>query len=168
MINRPSLEYLKTRIHVDCDNGRVYWKNPTKYHPCLLSNEAGCSAKNTNKKKSYWYVKVDSQRIKRSYLVFLFSTGEWPSEQIDHINGNSLDDRRGNIRLATPTQNAWNHKTRKKLSSTPMGVRELKSGRFQARIAVHKRQLVIGTFDSVDEASNEYQKKRKELFNDYA
>ena len=165
---KPTLGYLKTRIRVDVSTGRVFWIDPTKHHANLSGQEAGCARRSSHGTKRYWYVKVDSLPIKRSHLVFLFDTGRWPAEQIDHINGDSLDDRRINLREATQTQNAWNHKTRTKRASTTMGVRRMASGRFQARIGFNKRQIVIGTFDTPDLAATAYQQKRKELFNDFA
>lgn len=166
---RPDLEYLKSRLLVDVSLGLVYWLDATKHHSRLAGLEAGCKCKGGgNKRKMYWVVRVNSTSIKRSHIVFLFATGRWPTDQIDHINGNSLDDRIANLREATQTQNAWNHKGRAKKSTTPMGVRELSSGRFQARISVEKRQISIGTFHTQEQASEAYQQKRKEFFCEYA
>lgn len=165
---KPSLEYLKLRLRVDLDSGRVYWIDATKHHQNLVGKDAGSARHCARNGKSYWYVKVDSLALKRSHLVVLFATGRWPELQVDHINGDSLDDRRINLREATPTQNAWNHKTRRKASGTPMGVRRMASGKFQARIGFNKCQIVIGTFESPSLASIAYQQKRKELFRDYA
>jgi len=49
-----------------------------------------------------------------------------------------------------------------------MGVRVTHNGKYQARIAVNKKQIAIGTFDTPDLASQAYQQKRKEFFNEYA
>jgi len=165
---KPSLAYLQTRISVDPVAGRVYWIDATKHHAPLNGKEAGSPRKNSRSGKIYWHVKVDSLPIKRSHLVFLFAHGRWPDLQIDHINGDSLDDRIANLREATITQNAWNHNTRRKSSSTPMGVRVTRSGKYQARIAVNKKQIAIGIFDTPEMASQAYQQKRKEFFNEYA
>lgn len=165
---RPTLDYLKTRVRVDVDTGRVFWIDATKHHANLVGKEAGSIRRSSHNDKSYWCVKVDSVGIKRSHLVFLFATGNWPMLQIDHVNGDSLDDRKSNLREATATQNAWNHKHRSKKSTTPMGVRMIASGRFQARIAVEKKQIVIGTFDTPDQAEQAYQQKRKEYFHEYS
>lgn len=165
---KPDLSYLKTRLHVDVDAGRVYWIDATKHHANLVGHEAGSARATTRGDKRYWYVKVDSVALKRSHIVFLFATGKWPDLQIDHINGDSLDDRSLNLREVTPTQNAWNHKRRRKKAATPMGVRQMASGRYQARIACDKKQIVIGTFDTPHQAAQAYQQKRKELFREYA
>ena len=165
---KPDLNYLKTRLNVDMDAGRVYWIDATKHHANLVGHEAGTPRHTSKSGKRYWYVKVDSVALKRSHIVFLFATGKWPDLQIDHINGDSLDDRSLNLREVTHTQNAWNHKRRRKQAATPMGVRQTASGRYQARIACNKKQIVIGIFDTPQQASQAYQQKRKELFREYA
>lgn len=164
---KPSLEYLRTRLEVDIASGRVTWLDATKQHVGLVGQEAGSPRPNQSGKQ-YWHVKVDGKPIKRSHIVFLFATGQWPALQVDHINGNSLDDRFTNLREATQMQNAWNHKGRAKASDCPMGVRRLPSGRFQARIAVNKKQVPIGTYETQDQAEQAYQQKRKEFFGEYA
>ena len=165
---RPSLEYLRKRLSVNIDKGVVTWIDATKSHRQLNGCEAGSPSKNKLNGKSYWYIKVDKKRIKRAHIVFLFATGRWPQLQMDHISGYSLDDRYANLREVTSTQNAWNHKKRAKRSDCPMGVKELPSGRYIARIACNKKTHTFGPYKTAGEASMVYQNKRKEFFNDYA
>ncbi len=164
---KPSLEYLKQRMSVDVDTGRVYWIDATKHHARLNGIEAGVSVL-CGRGKRYWVIKVDSISLKRSHIIHLFSTGCWPKLQIDHINGDSLDDRASNLREVTAMQNAWNIKHMTKHQETPMGVRHLPCGGFQARITCNKTQITIGTFPTMDGAYLAYQQKRKELFGEYA
>jgi len=168
MKEKPSLDYLKQRITVDIEHGIIKWVDATKFHCILNGRPAGTLRVNTRHDKAYWYIKIDGVALKRSHIVFLFATGQWPSLQIDHINGNSLDDRFMNLREATAMQNSWNHKKRAKKSEQPMGVRELPSGKFQARLTCDKRQICLGSYKTSDEAAVIYQQKRKEMFGDYA
>ncbi len=165
---KPTLDYLKSRILVDTKSGIVTWIDATKYHKDMIGKDAGTSRKGSSNNKSYWHIKINGVAIKRSHIVFIFATGRWPDLQIDHINGNSIDDRIENLREATITQNAWNHKKRAKKSDLPMGVRKLKSGIFQARIACNKKTHVFGPFETAESASDFYKLKRKEFFNDYS
>ena len=165
MKTRPSLEYLRSRLAVDLASGNATWINATEHHKRLNGLPAGTLRKGA---KRYAYIKVDGLALKRSHIVFLFGTGRWPENQIDHINGDSTDDRFGNLRDVTHTQNAWNHKGRAKASPLPMGVRALASGRFHARIACNKQKFQFGPFDTAAEAQAVYQQKRKEYFGDYA
>ena len=151
---------------VDVDAGRMFWKAPPKNHSELLGIEAG--AARPNRGKSYWVVKIDAKAYKRGRLIFLVAHGRLPSPCIDHINGDSLNDRLINLREATITQNAWNHKKRKRRIALPMGVRSLSSGRYQARIAVNKKMNYLGIFDTPEDASVIYQQARAQYFGEFA
>ena len=165
-MSKPSLEYLKTRISVDVAQGSVYWIDATKHHRNLIGKQAG-SVRKGHHGKHRWVVKVDGIGYPRAHLVYLFTFGEWCTDQVDHINGDSLDDRSENLRKATGTENAWNHKKRARRIDLPMGVRNM-SGRYQARIAYNKKMIHLGSFDTPEQASAIYQQKRKEYFGEYA
>jgi len=147
--------------------GQFYWINPPKKHPDLLNKEAGCSQKNRGN-KNYWVIKLNGKKYKRGHLVYFLTHGEWPKPCLDHINGDSLDDRPENLRKATITENNWNHKSRKRTINLPMGVRLNCSGSFSARISFHGKQIHLGAFDTPEQASNVYQVKRKELYDRFA
>lgn len=86
-------------------------------------------------------------------------------QQIDHINGNGLDNRRENLRYATASQNAQNRKGWGKL---PKGVKLNKySGKYEARFQMHKRYYHLGSFNTPEEASLAYQTKAKEYFGEF-
>jgi hypothetical protein len=139
----------------------VYWRCPT--HIGRIAGSPATGRRN----KTYWFVKLNGRSVKRANIVFCMTHGHWPSPQIDHIDGNSLNDAPENLREATVTQNARNHKTRAKRSPVPMGVR-FQFGRFRARITVNKQQISLGAFDTPDEAANAYQAARREYFGEFA
>lgn len=153
-------------LRYEPETGSFTWLCPTKYHPRLEGAIAGQAVPSRNGKR-YWSIQIDGRKWKRSRLAFLYMTGRMPSECIDHINGDSLDDRWENLREATITENAWNHKARKKRSKTPMGVREQR-GKYAARIAVNKRQITIGTFLTQEEASAAYRNAREKYYGEFA
>lgn len=163
-----SVNEIKARLDVNCESGACYWIDATEHHKSLNGKEAGWPKPNRHK-KSYWVINFNGHSYRRSQIVFAVSNGEWPVDFVDHINGDSLDDRAVNLRPATMTQNAWNHKTRAKKSLLPMGVRATKNSRkFEARIACNKQTISIGTYDTPEEASAAYSKKRKELFGEFS
>lgn len=163
----PNISRILSRLKVCLETGRLFWIDATKHHARLNGLEAGCPRK-THNGKQYWHVKIDGKAIKRSHIVLAVATGIWPTDCVDHINGDSLDDRSCNLRHATAQQNCWNHKRRQKASPLPMGVREIRPGHFQARIAVNKKQLSLGVFDSICAAQAAYLSARKEYFGDYS
>jgi hypothetical protein len=148
------------------DEGKFVWKNVSKHHKRLNGQEAGC-ASDANK-KPYWNIKINNKRYKRGRLMFLYVYGEFPNPCVDHINGDSLDDRIKNLREATVMENAWNHKKRKRRIDLPMGVRNMANGKFQARISYKGKQLHLGVFDTPNKAKAIYETKRKELYGKFA
>lgn len=83
---------------------------------------------------------------------------------VDHINGDTLDNTRGNLRIANKTQNAANSKIH---SSNKTGYRGVSwdklSGKFRAQIGFDNRIIYIGLFDSPEDAYEAYCEKAKEL-----
>lgn len=151
---------------VNLEVGTLVWRKPPSRHPRLKGTKAG-SFRANGSGKMYCRVRVDGIPYLRSHLIFLAAYGRMPVGCIDHIDGNSKNDAISNLREATATENAWNHKGRAKSSPLPMGVRQLPSGRFQARIAHLKKQIAIGVFETVDDAVSAYKAKRRELFGAY-
>ncbi|CAB3952810.1 HNH endonuclease [Achromobacter piechaudii] len=157
---------IEARLVVDIDTGVVVWKDATKYHKNLAGEIAG--GPRNSRGKPYWTIRINGIPYRRSQIVLVMATGVWPAETVDHINGDSLDDRACNLRHASITQNNWNQRRRAKEDGLPTGVRLTKGGRFQARIACHQKPLHLGIFDSADAAHRAYQEKRVELFGRFA
>ncbi len=160
-------ELILERLVMDCVAGRCYWRDATKYHPRLNGTEAG-NPRPSQSGKSYWIVKINGAPYRRSQLILMVASGRWPDETVDHINGDSLDDRAANLRHASITQNSWNHKTRLKKADLPMGVRRAPSGRFQARIAHNGRSMSLGVFNEASAAHAAYLSARVTYFGEFA
>ena len=160
-------EQIFALFDVDVVSGRLFWRQPPRNHPRLLGREAGCAIP-AHQGKSYWTVRIGGKGIKRSRLIWTAGTGLAPADCIDHVNGNSLDDRLANLREATVLQNAWNHKKRRRRIALPMGVRLANSGRYIARLGFMGEQITIGTFDTIAAAEAAYRAKRKEMFGEFA
>lgn len=165
---QDALAWMRESFDVFPSDGKLVWKCPPHNHPDLLGIEAGCVRPNRNGKK-YCHIKKNRVGLKRGRLIFLWVHGHWPEPCVDHIDGDSTNDRISNLREATVLQNAWNHKTRARRIALPMGVRRINgSGRYEARIAQNKRMLHLGSFETPQEAEKIYQAKRKELFGEFA
>lgn len=90
-----------------------------------------------------------------------------PSVIIDHINGNTLDNRRGNLRLCSPKENSRNSKKKGK-HNVATGVSKTKSGKFRARISVDRKEICLGTFQTAAEAIDARRKAEIQYFGNYS
>lgn len=70
----------------------------------------------------YWVVRLDDVLHLGHRLAWLHHFGEWPDGLLDHINGDSLDNRIANLRVCTQAQNMLNRGAQKNSKSGVKGV----------------------------------------------
>jgi len=88
---------------------------------------------------------------------------------VDHIDGDSLNNRRSNLHICTPAQNGYNRHPSHKSFSGYKGVYWHKHhGKWHVRITKFGRTHYLGSFADPAEAARAYDKKAKELFGEYA
>ena len=92
-----------------------------------------------------------------------------PSQQVDHINGDRLDNRRCNLRLCSGRENQMNRKKSSGKSSSYKGVSFFpRTGRWASRIKVHGRNLHLGYFVSEKDAALAYDAAALHHFGEFA
>ena len=102
----------------------------------------------------YLKIQVAREQIRSHRLAWFMTYGVWPSGQIDHIDGNKLNNAISNLRDVPPSINMQNrYATKTKKSGLPYGV-VFKDGKYQANIR-------IGTFNTAEEASEAYMKVKR-------
>lgn len=99
--------------------------------------------------RGYLRVSIGRKRYKAHRVAWAIYYGEWPEDQIDHINGVRDDNRLSNLRAATNTENARNRRLPENSMSGVLGVRWDKN-RWVWRVEIGDRYL--GSFESFRDA----------------
>ena len=95
--------------------------------------------------------------------------GAKEGELVDHINGDTLDNRRSNLRIADASHNSCNRKSVRGSSSSFKGITWHRGVRkWQAAIKAHGRQHYLGVFASEVDAAKAYDAAAREMHGDFA
>ena len=102
----------------------------------------------------YWKIKIKGKSYLAHRLIWLHAFGEWPKEEIDHIDGNPSNNRLENLRIASHKQNCGNRRKNKNNTSGYSGVKYRKDcERFQAVIKMDGITRHLGYYDTPQEAA---------------
>lgn len=116
------------------------------------------------------YAKISSAKSYMGYTsMHRYIMKARTGDMVDHINGDTLDNRRSNLRLVTASQNQANARFFKENTKTKVkGINLRPTGRFRARIQVNKKRIALGDFTSLEAAVNAYREASSEHFGEYA
>ena len=89
-------------------------------------------------------------------------------ECVDHIDCNSLNNLRTNLRTATVAQNNYNIGRRHHNKSGYKGVTQAPSGRWVSHIRAHGTSRYLGTYDTPQEAHEAYKVAALEAYGEFA
>lgn len=87
---------------------------------------------------------------------------------IDHISGDTLDNRKSNLRMCTRLGNARNAKRRKDNTSGYKGVYKYRDGMWYAAICIDGKQQMFGYYRTPEEAAVVYNNAAKDHFGEFA
>ncbi len=146
---------LRKLLHYDPESGLFTWI-AEKRSGVPKHRIAGCVHS-----KGYVHIVVMRKLYKAHRLAWLYMTGEWPKDQIDHINMIRSDNRYSNLREATGSINQQNKQHAMATSSTGL-LGAFKHGKkFCARIRVDGMQRYLGQFNSPELAHAAYMRAKR-------
>lgn len=129
-------------LSYDPVTGEFRWRTARK-NGRGIGTPAGCLHRSGYMLISVARIKFPSQR-----LAWLFHTGEWPKEHIDHINLKKSDNRICNLREATHSQNGFNNPKPPCNTSGFKGVSWYsRSQKYRAQITARGKRYCLGLFD---------------------
>ena len=88
---------------------------------------------------------------------------------VDHINHNTLDNRKCNLRVCTHAENMYNNKLSKNNTTGFKGVRFNKnSNKYLAYIGYQNKDIFLGSYKTIIEAAEAYNKAANKFFGKFA
>lgn len=150
-----NLEEIRRLYHYNPDTGHLTYKVASAM--MRVGDRAGCPDYTNSRNRRITYKK---KCYLEHRIIWFWVTGIWPDKLIDHVNGNPLDNRWLNLRLATHSQNGHNKKVTKSNSTGVKGVSKSKNGKFKATIN-------LGSFNTVEEAKVVYDEAARKLHGEF-
>lgn len=154
-----TLDKVRAVLHYDSVTGKFRW---------LVARgrkKAGSVAGTKNRKTGYVYVSVFGKIYLAHRLAWFWMLGQWPENQIDHVNRVRSDNRWDNLREASCAENSRNAPARGKVK----GVTWHKGARrWMAQIRVNNRCMYLGMFSTAAAAHAAYVAAAKEYHGVFA
>lgn len=151
-------EVLMQHLIYDPITGIFVWKEP-RAKRCKVGDMAG-----TMHSRGYIHIKLFGASYKAHRLAFLYVTGVWPKQVVDHIDGNTSNNAWNNLRDISISDNQYNRKSSAKNSSTGLlGASILPSGKYRAQIKYKGKVVYLGEYYTPEEAHNAYLTARKDF-----
>jgi hypothetical protein len=159
-----NIDKLREYILYEPLTGVMYWKK-------VLSNRTKpgnlCGANVDS--KGYGRVCFEAKQYRAHRIAWALYYGEQAPEQIDHVNGNRLDNRIANLRAATNAENCRNAKKGKNNRSGFVGVTFHKAARkWAAGIMYNRKHIYLGLYEDIQDAVNARKQAEVVYFGEFA
>lgn len=162
-MQKINAEIVREFLDYDTKSGLFKWKSRDAkwfksnwafvvWNKKFAGKNTGCVRKPKNGKK-YLVIAIFNKLYYAHRLAYLYVTGEFPAYEIDHKNGNGIDNSWLNLAPVTKLQNMKN--TRKPVTNTSgvVGVTwDRCRDKWAAQIDVNGKHVYLGRFDSFDNA----------------
>lgn len=169
-MTRLSASTVRELLDYDMASGAFFWRERDN---CWFHSPGQCrrwNAMHANRCAGsmdicgYLQICILGTRYQAHRVAWICVTGEWPDDQIDHINGIRSDNRFENLRVVSHAQNQRNRGIRSDNTSGFTGVtRHNPSGRFMAKIKFQKKCRYLGLFDTAEMAHAAYARAARDL-----
>jgi hypothetical protein len=151
---------LRKLLDYDQETGVFTWKRLRRQGRARVGDAAG--AVNGAGYRQIGFALYGAKQCHR--LAWLHVYGRWPVGEIDHINGDKLDNRISNLRDVSRKQNQQNQRLPPRNNQSGfLGVcKDARQG-FKATLMNNKQSIYLGSFKTPEEAYEAYLKAKREL-----
>lgn len=126
-----------------------------------------------------WHPKIDANGVyagtiitegnrKQTLRMHRLIMNAKPREEVDHRDGNGLNNRRANLRIATHTENQHNRSAIGGISSFKGVSWHNQRNMYMARICSNKKQRTLGLFDNEVDAALSYDRAARKFHGEFA
>lgn len=157
-VNPPcTIEHLRASLNYDADTGIFTWA-AHKRRPDLVGKPAGSA-----QSAGYWAIAVHNRKQLAHRLAWAYVTGEWPTQHIDHINGDKRDNRFCNLRQVSRHGNLQNMRKATKANKVGLLGVSAHQGKWRAQIMVNGVTVRKSGFDTPEAAHEAYLILKRQL-----
>ena len=115
------------------------------------------------RRDGYIYAMFDGHRAMAHQFAWLYVTGEWPTQEIDHMDGNKANNAFSNLRQVSRRANTENKHTAKRTSTTGLLGVVRHRDKFVAKIVHAGKRTHLGVFETPEAAHEAYVQAKREL-----
>lgn len=143
-------ERVRQTLNYDPETGEFTWR--IKKQRGVVGKSANILKVKENGKR-YFRIELAGKLHPAHRLAWFYTFNRWPVDEIDHLNGNGLDNRLANLREVVKGENAKNARLRADNVSGVTGVcRHKSTGKWQAQIKVNGQARYLGLFSNKQDA----------------
>lgn len=163
LMNKINIDTINEYLSYDQETGEIKWKKPP-HHLIKPGDNAGFF-----EPRGYLVIQFKKTFFKGHRIAWAIVNNEFPSGEIDHIDGNPSNNKISNLRVVDRSKNQMNRRISTNNKSGIKGVHFCKSKqKWISRISCGKSRIHIGQFDSFDEAFQKRKEIEKNLHGQYA
>lgn len=115
------------------------------------------------RRDGYVYAMFDGHRAMAHQFAWLYMTGEWPTQEIDHIDNNKANNAFANLRQVSRRANTENKRTAKRTSTTGLLGVVRHRDKFVAKIVHAGKRTHLGVFETPEAAHEAYVQAKRRL-----
>lgn len=168
MVEKLPAEYVRECLDYNPETGIFRWKFRDDIPQYVNAQYEGKVAGQEHS-EGYRVICIKYQRYFSHRLAWLLMTGEWPKDEIDHIDCNRKNNKWNNLREATCSQNFMNRKILENTVSGFKGVNWHKQNKkWLVRMKVNKKSIYVGCYDDIEDAKKSMIEARKKHHGEFA
>ena len=154
---------VRTLLNYDPITGILIWKRTTSNRV-----KVGDIAGSLDKQTGYIKISLNGTHYYAHRIIWLYQTGSFPQNKIDHKDLNRSNNIWDNLREATHAQNMENTPIKRTNKSGYKGVYLRRKTKWIAAITIKSKRIYIGPFKTKEEAHKAYVIQSKKYYGEFA